>query len=519
MSNKVERLSDILSTSAARVPERIAFRCRDQSLSYEGLLAKSQQLARLLRELGIRPGDRVGILSGKSIDLPVAVFGILAAGAAYVPLDPTAPPARIASLISDCGIDVLVSEPNRLRLLRQLNNPLKAVIGVGGEVDLPFNCVDWSTLQRFSSDTFDSGSTSADLAYVIYTSGSTGMPKGIMHSHASAMAYVHAGMETYKLVESDKLSNFPPLHFDQSIFDFFSGPLAGACTILIPEDVMRFPMDLAALIENEKLTVWYSVPMPLTRMLVDNALTGRDLTSVRWILYGGETFPPKYLRKLVQFFPAATISNVYGPAETNQCTFHNFSNESEIHDQGVPIGPAWKWARSRIVDPDDPAGAPIKEGELLINSSTMMIGYWGGRYPEVFVDVDETDCVRRYYRTGDFVREAAGGTLSFLGRRDRMVKSRGQRVELDEIESAVNSLREVSGAAVYVETDSNEELEIVAALIPADVDIDKNRLLALLRPRLPPAALPSRIEFVDSFPRTTSGKIDRNLLKDQLTSI
>lgn len=514
MNNKTERLSDILPTTAARVPDRIAFQCRDQSITYRELLTKSRQLARLLRELGVKPGDRVGILSGKTIDLPLAVFGVLAAGAAYVPLDPAAPVARIDSLIADCGIDVLVSESNRLRLLRQLDHPLRAVIGVSAEADLPCECIDWHSLERFATDDIESSSNPADLAYIIYTSGSTGSPKGIMHSHASAMAYVRAGMETYGLVESDRLSNFPPLHFDQSIFDFFSGPLAGACTVLIPEDVMRFPVNLAALIEDEKLTVWYSVPMPLIQMLADGALNGRDLSSVRWILYGGETFPPKYLRRLLHIFSAATISNVYGPAETNQCTFYHFSSEAEILDQGVPIGPAWKWAKSRVVDPANPNGALTQEGELLINSPTMMMGYWGGRYPEVFVEVEESDGLRRYYRTGDFVREGADGSLIFLGRRDRMVKSRGQRVELDEIESAVNSLIEVSEAAVYVEMDSAGALQIVAALIPVVEKLNEKRVLALLRPLLSPAAMPAKIEFVDTFPRTTSGKIDRNLLRD-----
>ncbi len=516
MNSRAERLDQILPITAARVPGRPAFRCRDRNLSYAELLASSCRLARLLRASGVEKGDRVGILSGKTIELPIAVYGILSAGAAYVPLDPAAPPARIQSLIADCGIDVVISEPNRTRLLRQLSGSLKVVIGIEDDAGIEAECIGWNVLDNFPDDPVESGLTAGDLAYVIYTSGSTGVPKGIMHSHASAMAYARAGAEAYSLDTSDRLSNFPPLHFDQSTFDFFSGPLAGSCTVLITEDVMRFPINLAAFIETEKLTVWYSVPMPLIQMLVNDALDQRDLSSVRWILYGGESFPPKYLRGLLRRFPAATISNVYGPAETNQCTYYHFSNAAEVPDEGVPIGPAWRWAKSRIVDPADPGGDTVCEGELMISSPTMMMGYWGGRYPEVFVDVDEPDGTRRYYRTGDFVREDQTGTLVFLGRRDRMVKSRGQRVELDEIESAINSLKTVTEAAVFAEPDADGSVNIVAALIPADAELAKSRLLSSLQPLLAPAAIPSRFEFVDKFPRTTSGKIDRVLLKSEL---
>ena len=341
-------LQEIIERSAERFPEREAFRCRDESLSYAALQVKSRQLANLLIDIGVQPGDRVGLFCGKSIELPVAVFGTLAAGAAYVPLDPTLPPARVESLIADCGITVLITDTHRIRALQKVNAELTVAIGLNEDADSRYRCIDWETVFTQPAQKSEIEVDPGSLAYIIYTSGSTGEPKGIMHTHASAMAFAQAAAHTYALTESDRLSNFPPLHFDQSIFDFFSGPLAGSCTVIITEDVMRFSANLAELIERERLTVWYSVPMPLTKMMIDGVLADRDLSSVRWILYGGETYPPKYLRQLLGLFPSATISNVYGPAETNQCTFFNISTLDDVPDEGVPIGPPWQWARFEL---------------------------------------------------------------------------------------------------------------------------------------------------------------------------
>lgn len=512
MTAEPRLLHEIIERAALRCPQHAAFRCRDELLTYGNLLARSRQLANLLLDIGVKPGDRVGIFAGKTIELPVAVFGILAAGAAYVPLDPSAPVSRIESMISDCGIRVLVSEPNRLRSLRQLEVELTAVIGLEEAADLQSRCIGWKDVYALSADLPSVTADSDSLAYVIYTSGSTGKPKGIMHTHSSAMAFARAAAVTYGLSGEDRLSNFPPLHFDQSIFDFFSGPLAGASTVLITEDVMRFPANLADLIERARLTVWYSVPMPLTRMLLDGVLEGRDLSSVRWILYGGEAYPPKYLRELLRLFPSATISNVYGPAETNQCTYFNFSRPDEVDDCGVPIGPPWKWAKAKVVDPDHVRGPAVREGELLVHSPTMMTGYWGGRFPEVFVDIVEHGGVCRYYRTGDLVRVDDDGCLFFLGRRDRMIKSRGQRVELDEVESVLNGLDQVSEVAVFTSSGDDGSLEIHAAAIPTDDSVTIRSIALSLRSLLPPAAIPVQIRLVESFPRTTSGKIDRAAL-------
>ena len=275
---------------------------------------------------------------------------------------------------------------------------------------------------------------------------------------------------------------------------------------------MRFSANLAELIERERLTVWYSVPMPLTKMMIDGVLADRDLSSVRWILYGGETYPPKYLRQLLGLFPSATISNVYGPAETNQCTFFNISTLDDVPDEGVPIGPPWQWATVRVADPHDVQGPAITEGELLVSSASMMAGYWGGRFPEVFVDIEEGGVTQRYYRTGDIVRQDAGGQLFFRGRNDRLIKSRGQRIDLDDVESTLSSLAGVAEAAVFTAAGDDGSAQIYAAMTPADGFSSGRKIQVALQSLLSPAAIPVQILVLDEFPRTTSGKIDRRAL-------
>ena len=162
-----------------------------------------------------------------------------------------------------------------------------------------------------------------DLAYILYTSGSTGDPKGIMHTHRSALAFARWAADEYGLRPADRLSNHAPLHFDLSTFDLFAGALAGATTVIIPEAVTRFPASVSKLMQDERISVWYSVPFALTQMLLRGNIGARDLTDLRWLLFAGEVFPTKYLRQLMAALPHVRFSNLYGPTETNVCTYYH----------------------------------------------------------------------------------------------------------------------------------------------------------------------------------------------------
>lgn len=505
---------------AERAPERDAFRCDGEALTYAELSQKSSQLAAVLRERGVRRGDRVAIYMTKSLQLPVAVYGVLKAGAAYVPIDPAAPRERIETILRDCGIRHLITGESRARKATRLQAEtpeLQTVVGASGEAS-----VAWDEVFAASALTAAVHATSLDLAYVMYTSGSTGAPKGLMHTHDSGLAYARLSAREYGVGPEDRLGNHSPLHFDMSTFEFLTAPLAGATTVLVPEEAMLFPRRVAELIEVERLTFWYSVPLALIQLLDRGSLEDRDHSSLRWVLFGGEPFPPKHLARLARHWPQVRFSNSYGPAEVNQCTAHHLSASEIDGERPVPLGEIWPGADGRIVDEHGEDVADGASGELLISAPTMMRGYWGR--PDLnavsFVEVElHPGFTRRYYRTGDLVRRSPDGLLEFLGRRDRQVKVRGYRVELDELEALLCAEDGVAEAAAVALPSGGGDASLVAAALPeTGGEIDGTVLRRRLAERLPGYAVPSRVEVMDALPRTGSDKIDRPALARQLAA-
>ena len=520
-----------IDESAQREPEREAFRFEDQSLSYASLVERAHRLAALLVDQGVQPHDRVGLYMNKCLELPIALYGILEAGAAYVPIDPTAPPARVKFIIEDCGIRHLITHPSHTRKAARIaaDAPdLCCIIGAADPADDKVATVDqsgrprttflpWQTVDAAPSGNPRIALVEQDLAYIMYTSGSTGVPKGLMHTHASGLAYARLSAREYGVRPEDRLGNHSPLHFDMSTFEYLTGPLCGATTVIIPEEVTMFPRSLAELIEREQLTFWYSVPLALIQLLEQGGIEDRDLSSLRWVLFGGEPFAPKHLARLAELWPQARFSNSYGPAEVNQCTAYHVPAGAIDRDQPIPIGPIWPGAEGLVVDDEDQAVAPGRPGELLIRAPTMMRGYWAR--PELnrqafFRQTLFPDFEKVFYRTGDLVRDRGDGNLSFLGRRDRLVKVRGYRVELDEVEAVLNALPGVAEAAAVDLRDPDGHVTIVAVALPRESPtIEADALRSGAAKQLPAYAVPSRIEIHESLPRTGSGKIDRQALK------
>jgi len=453
----------------------------------------------------------------KCLELPVSVYGILKAGAAFVPIDPTAPTDRIQFIVENCGIQLLVTNSSKKRQINALIERCEAVSTVIGLEIEGKESFAWDTVFKGSDALVDVELDEECLAYIMYTSGSTGCPKGLMHTHRSGLNYAIHSARLYDVGPSDVLGNHSPLHFDMSTFEFLTGPYCGSTTVLIPEDVTMFPVSLGQLIEAEKLTFWYSVPLALIQMINQGELEKRDLSSLRWVNFGGEPFPPKYLRSLMDLIPTARFSNVYGPAEVNQCTYYHVPNRSSLEDEAVPLGKVWEGAKGKVINEHDKEVQSGEVGELIICSKTMMLGYWRRD------DLSERAFLRTatdsgneevYYRTGDLVRRNNSGELLFLGRRDRQIKMRGYRVELDEIENILSTHGDVEEAAVVAIANAEGESEIWAAVtVKSDGDIAGSDLRIFASGKLPAYCVPQRIETRDSFPRTTSGKIDRNSLR------
>ncbi len=503
-----------------RFPEREAVRYSGQSLTYAGLASRANGLAHILRYQGLNCGDRVGIFMNKSLDSAVAMHGIMKAGGAYVPLDPFAPVSRIAYMIRDCGIRHLVTTDLKLdqtALLAEDTGELAHLIGARSRDG--YDCLAWDDVYAAAAtDPPHIELTEQDLAYILYTSGSTGTPKGIMHTHRSGLSFAVWAADVYGLSYEDKISNHAPLHFDLSTFDFFAGAVAGATTVIVPEAISKLPASLSGWIEREQITVWYSVPFALIQLLERGGLENHNLSSLRWVLFAGEVFPTKHLRRVMAALPHARFSNLYGPTETNVCTFYHVAPLPPDLEEAIPIEKPCANVEALIVDEENTPVKPGETGELLIRGGVVMRGYWGRP------DLNERGFFRRrvfndqyegvFYRTGDLVQVLPDGNLKYLGRKDRQIKTRGYRVELDEVEAALLSFPGVEEAAAFPVPDGQGSALIEAAVTAKPgAAFAGPAVLNHVTGRLPSYAVPVKVAILASFPRTSTGKIDRRRLQ------
>lgn len=509
----IHTLTQIVENAARLHPEREAFRCGSTSLSYSDLDVKSNQLAEHLIVSGVKKGDRVGIYMNRCIETAIAIYGIMKSGAAYVPLDPTAPHSRTQFLINDCGIKYLVTTAKqKKRILKILEEKpeLQQIIGVSESMPIQ-NC-SWSDIfETQLKGNKNPALLPKDLAYVMYTSGSTGAPKGIMHSHSSGLAYAKHSAALYGLTYQDRVANHAPLHFDISTFGYLSSPLACATTVIITDAHTKMPASLAALIADEKINVWYSVPLALSQLWLSGVLKNYNYSALRWVLFGGENFPLKYIKALMNSWPNTMFSNVYGPAEVNQCTYYHFEASATIKNY-IPIGKVWENTVQKILDENDHEVNKGETGELVIQTDTMMLGYWNNKKlteDSLYKDNSASSADKPYYRTGDLARQNEHGDLVFMGRNDRQIKLRGYRIELDEIESVLlNNYAVKEATACVLKGDKGEQILTAAVLLVSEKQVTQKELRAQCLKHLPSYAVPAKIDILEDFPRTGSGKID-----------
>jgi amino acid adenylation domain-containing protein len=534
----VNVLHQLLVTSARRSPAKAAVIAGERSLSYGELDSVTDQLAAMLRARGVAPGDRVGIYVSKSLASVVSVFAILKTGACYVPLDPGAPVQRLAYIIRDSGITTLLTSSAKAANVRTMfpdDCPLRTVILV--DCDLPLDnipttasvpadatVISWhEVIAQAAAPLPENLAIETDTAYILYTSGSTGMPKGVMISHRNSLTFVNWAAECVNLTAEDRVSSHAPLHFDLSIFDIYSSCKVGATIILVPEGSATFPVQLARLIERERITVWYSVPSVLTLLVLYGQLAAHDLSCLRAIIFAGEVFPVKYLRRLMEALPQARYLNWYGPTETNVCT--SYEVKSLHPDQSAPV-PIGKACANMEVFAIDAAGekvtTPGKSGELYVRGPSLMQGYWG--HPEKTAKVllhnpFQPHFAELMYKTGDIVVLNEDGDYLYLGREDGMIKTRGYRVELGEIEAVLYghpAIREVAVLPVPDEILGNRLRAVISLYEGAT--LTREEVLSFCNQQLPQYMVPDGIEFCEALPKTSTGKTDRVSLAQRFSS-
>jgi amino acid adenylation domain-containing protein len=520
-------LHQLVSEAARAHPDRAAVRCRGESLSYGELDRASNAVARALIDGGVQRGDRVAILLPKRVETLACLYGVLKSGAAYVPLDPRAPMARSAMVAADCTVKAVVTTAGRapgiLSALAEAGHRPGFALVLGddepdapatGQPDLAIPVVTYAegTADRPASDPAVPA-IEDDLAYILYTSGSTGVPKGVMLTHRNALTFVEWSARRIGVTPQDRLTNHAPLHFDLSVFDLYLAAMGGATVVLVPEEEAYLPSSLAALIRRERITVWYSVPSAL--MLLVRLIEPRSLPSLRAVVFAGEVYPTKHLRELRRVVPDVALWNLYGPTETNVCTYLLVEDLPE-DDRPIPIGRACENTETFVLLEDGSVGGVGEEGELLVRGPTVMKGYWNR--PErtarsLTPDPRAGQLGDPVYRTGDMVRLRPDGGYDFLGRRDHQIKSRGYRIELGEVEAALHTHPGLMAAVAMAVPHEEWGNAILAFVVPREgQDLTESALKRHVAQRLPRYMVPHKVHLVDDLPRTSTGKIDRQWL-------
>ncbi len=500
-------------------------------MTYSELDGLSNRVARALLAQGVAPGDRVGLLAPKSAAAIVAIYGALKAGACYVPLDPSAPAGRLSAIMRDSGIAVVLADSGRAPAAAALAGAvpqLRSVIVVGphwgqqgadaaGPSSPGLAVLAWdAVLTEPDRAVAGDPAIETDLAYILYTSGSTGTPKGVMISHRNSLTFVEWAAACAGLEEQDRVCSPAPLHFDLSVFDIFATCLAAACVVVCPPGAATFPVRLTEQMEKERISVWYSVPSVLTLLVTYGNLAKFDLSRLRAVIFAGEVFPVKHLRRLMAALPHARYLNWYGPTETNVCTAFEVpvGADSAGPPDPVPIGKACANTDVFAVANDGRrVSRPGEVGELYARGPSLMQGYWAqpGRTQEVLVPNPFQAAYREtVYRTGDLVTLDEDGNYIYLGRHDGMVKTRGYRVELGEVEAALYEHPAIHEAVVLPVPDELLGSRLRAIISAEGPDgLTREQVLDHCRQRLPGYMVPDVVEFCEELPRTSTGKVDR----------
>ncbi len=478
-----------LTVPAASTPQGEALVVGGASWTFGALLVRAARVAGWLSDRGVQRGDRVALLLDRSAEAVAAIYGVLLAGAAYVPLDPTAPAPRNAVILRDSGAVTLLTAGRFGRRVA----PLLAEVAVEAVLALGPPARRWpAAVPVTGEEALDAAAEPVpgdpeDLAVLLYTSGSTGTPKGVALSHRAVRAFTDWGAETFGLGPGDRVSGVSPLHFDLSTFELFAALGAGATSVIAPAGASAFPATLASFLADQRVSVWYSVPGVLGRLLQAD---WAGLPDLRAVLFAGEVFPVDALRALMARLPQTRFANLYGPTETNVCTWFEVT---EAPSEDLPIGTAASGADLRVVD-----------GELLVAGPSVMHGYFGD--PDKTAAAFEVRDGRRWYRTGDRVAWGDDGQLRFFGRVDTMLKVQGFRVQPEEVEAALAGCPGVREVLVrgFVDGDGSKRLE---ARVVGEVTAEDLRAHAAAR--LPAYMVPTRVTTVDALPRTDRGKLLR----------
>ncbi|HEY9834009.1 MAG TPA: amino acid adenylation domain-containing protein, partial [Stenomitos sp.] len=481
-----------------------------QSLTYQELNSRSNQLAHYLQKQGIGSDVLVGLCVERSVEMTVGMLAILKAGGAYLPLDPNYPQERLNFMLEDAQVSVLLTQQH---LVDRLGTQNLQVISID---------TDWNRVTQESSENPISRVTSDNLAYVIYTSGSTGKPKGVAIPHKAVNRLV-CNTNYIKLDSADKIAQVSNTSFDAATFEIWGALLHGAQLVGISRDVLLSPHDFALQLQQQGITVLFLTTALFQQIVRD---VPQAFASLRYLLFGGEAVDARWVRKVLKKGAPQQLLHVYGPTEGT--TFSSFYQVQDVSEEAtsIPIGRPIANTQIYLLD-EQLQPVPIGiSGELYISGDGLARGYLNRpeltsqrfipRAPIVGAPFMGAQPGTRLYKTGDLARYRADGNIEFLGRIDNQVKIRGFRIELGEIESVLNQHPAVREAVVMVQQDVPDDKHLVAYIVfNEQVNNPKSsELRQYLSEKLPQYMVPSAYVVLDSLPLTPNGKVNRHLLPE-----
>ncbi|WP_442937379.1 amino acid adenylation domain-containing protein [Nostoc sp.] len=486
-------------------PDAIAVEFENQQLTYQQLNCRANQLVHYLKSLGVSADVLVGICVERSLDMVVGLLGILKAGGAYVPLDPNYPQERLAFMLEDAQVSVLLTQHSLFDRLPQ------------HQAHLVFLDTDWQMISQSSQDNLISGVQATNLAYVIYTSGSTGKPKGVALNQLALCNLILWQLQNNTISIGAKTLQFAPISFDVSFQEMFSTWFSGGTLFLITEELRRDTSALLGFLQEKAIERLF-VPFVALQQLAEVAIGGELLNShLREIITAGEQLQitpaiSQWLSKLND----CTLHNHYGPSESHVIITFTLNNSVETWPLLPPIGRPIANTQIYILDQylqPVPVGVA---GELHIGGVSLAQGYLNR--PELTLEKFisnpfSTDRHSRLYKTGDLARYLPDGNIEYLGRIDNQVKVRGFRIELGEVEAVLSQHGDVEGCCIIAREDTPGDKRLVAYVVAHQNSTPTiNELRQFLKAKLPDYMVPNAFVMLKSMPLTPSGKVDRRAL-------